>query len=213
MEKFINKSNIITKMVDLTAENIRLLKLPREIDADSVYGAILSKVVDATKYNDRGVERYRKPDQLSDAEKDTLAKRLSGELHYHVAKRQFRLHDDILLNTATATDANGTSYGEVVAEHYFRTNKSQMREMLNNSEITLPHFSRFAENLASGYRQKVDVEGITAAHSHDLTKIRAGITNLNEAKSLGSKVKVDELGLEDAIKAYIEMLNEARTRM
>lgn len=199
-------------MVDLTSENTRLLKLPQDIDAESVYGAFLSKVVDATKYTDRGVERYKKPDQLTAAEKDNLAKKLSGELHYHVAKRQFGLHDDILLNTATATDANGTSYGEIVAEHYFRTNRSQMRQMLDNSEITLPHFSRFAENLVGGYKQKVDVEGITAAHSHDLIKIRAGITNLNEAKSLGSKVKVNELGLEDAIKAYIEMLGEARTR-
>lgn len=200
-------------MVDLSPENTRLIKAAEQIDAASVTAAVLDKVIDAIKYNDRdGVERYKAPSELEDDQKEALADKVGLELAYQVGRRQFGMNPADIQAVWSARDANGTRLADITTGHYFGTNTSQFRSMLNRSEIRFDDMVKFAGDLREGYTQRVDLEGITSAHSNDLIRIRAGIDNLNEAKSLGAKVKTSELGMEEAVKTYVRMLQAARAR-
>ncbi len=199
----------------LSDVNKRLLDAREKTDSVSLEASVTDTYLNAVRYDDNGVTRYRT--KFDETQATDLATKIVEALAYHINFRHFTGMDQTLVTQLSKIkDPNGRTYAETVVRSMVDVDVKTVAQQFED-KVNLDTVRNMASQYGKQYLQTVVIDALEKEHGQDLSKYKEGIMNMNQvfkvapAKQLEANLKT--AGLRELRSMYLQLLEQARTKL
>lgn len=203
------------KTIDFKKISKNLNDLEEKQQVDQIGPSIVDVYAQHAKYEDeKGVIHFKTKFEVEEAE--SLGDKVYDALVYHAHRRLFNIDEGKYKELLKIKDANDTPYADVIARHYFKISRDELKKKLkdradNEDPIDHTFLSKTLEDNIKHHVSLLNGEIVRDVGPEDMDALREQIKGLVKKHKLDPKIskRVDKIyDFEALVQNYIGLIHQ-----